>query len=85
MLAECLYRAGADDKEIEELCTKARETTAADDLINFVWLDMVGGLLHARRGEYEQAEERSRRAVALAEKLTTTSRGRTPVRISPRS
>ena len=28
---------------------------------------MVGGLLHARRGEYEQAEERSRRAVALAE------------------
>ena len=28
---------------------------------------MVGGLLHARRGEYEQAEQRSRRAVALAE------------------
>ena len=67
MLAECLYRAGADDREIEELCAKARETTAADDLMNFVWLDMVGGLLHARRGEYEQAEERSRRAVALAE------------------
>ena len=35
--------------------------------MNFVWLDMVGGLLHARRGEYEQAEEHSRRAVALAE------------------
>ncbi len=67
LLAECLYRAGADDTEIEELCAKARETTAADDLINFVWLDMVSGLLHARRGEYEQAEERSRRAVALAE------------------
>jgi class 3 adenylate cyclase len=67
MLAECLYRAGADDREIEELCAKAHETTAADDLINLVWLDMVGGLLHARRGEYEQAEERSRRAVALAE------------------
>jgi class 3 adenylate cyclase/tetratricopeptide (TPR) repeat protein len=67
MLAECLYRAGADDREIEELCAKARETTAAEDLVNFVWLDMVGGLLHARRGEYEQAEERSRRAVALTE------------------
>ena len=67
MLAECLYRAGADDREIEELCAKARETTAAEDLMNFVWLDMVSGLLHARRGEYEQAEERSRRAVALAE------------------
>ena len=26
MLAECLYRAGADDMEIEELCAKARET-----------------------------------------------------------
>ena len=68
MLAECLYRAGADDREIEELCAKARETTPAEDLMNFLWLDVVGGLLHARRGEYEQAEERSRRAVALAEK-----------------
>ena len=66
MLAECLYRAGADHREIEELCAKARELTAADDLINFVWLDMVGGLLHARRGQYEQAEESSRRAVARA-------------------
>ncbi len=35
--------------------------------MNFVWLDMVGGLLHARRGEYERAEERSRRAVARTE------------------
>jgi tetratricopeptide (TPR) repeat protein len=66
-LAECLYRAGKEDTEIEDWCVKARETTAADDLINFVWLDMVDGLLHARRGEYEQAEHCSRRAVALAE------------------
>ena len=49
----------SDDTEIEELCAKARESTAADDLMNFVWLDMVGGLLHARRGEYEQAEGRT--------------------------
>jgi tetratricopeptide (TPR) repeat protein len=67
MLAECLYRAGADGVEIEALCVKARESTAADDLMNFVWLDMVGGLLHARRGEYEQAEEPSRRAIALTD------------------
>jgi class 3 adenylate cyclase/tetratricopeptide (TPR) repeat protein len=66
-LAECLYRAGADVREIEALCAKARETTPAEDLVNFVWLDMVSGLLHARRGEYEQAEEYSRRAVALTE------------------
>ena len=66
-LAECLYRAGAEDKEIEELCAKARHTTATDDLVNFVWLDIVSGLLHARRGEHEQAEQSSRQAVALAE------------------
>ena len=66
-LAECLYRAGAEDTEIDEWCAKARETTAVDDLFNFVWLDMVGGVLHARRGESEQAEQRSRQAVALAE------------------
>ena len=66
-LAECLHRRGSDDAEIQALCDKARETTGADDLVNFVWLDMIGGLLHARRGEHEQAEECSRRAVALAE------------------
>lgn len=67
-LAECLYRAGAADRDIEELCAKARETTAAEDLVNFIWLDLISGLLHARRGECPQAEERSRRAVALAER-----------------
>ena len=66
-LAECLYRGGSDDAEIEELCERARERTAADDLINFVWLDIVGGLLHSRREEHEQAEECGRRALALAE------------------
>jgi tetratricopeptide (TPR) repeat protein len=66
-LAECLYRAGADDAEIEELCAKARAATPAEDLINFVWLEMVCGLLDARSGELERAEARSRRAVEVAE------------------
>jgi tetratricopeptide (TPR) repeat protein len=66
-LAECLYRAGAGDAEIEELCGRARDATGADDLVNFVWLDMIGGLLHSRRGEHEEAEECSRRALALTE------------------
>ena len=66
-LAECLYRGGSGDAEIEELCGRAREATGADDLVNFVWLDLIGGLLHARRGEREQAEECLRRALALAE------------------
>ena len=66
-LAECLYRRGAEDAEIEALCDQAREATGAADLVNFVWLDMIGGLLHARRREHEEADECSRRAVALAE------------------
>jgi class 3 adenylate cyclase/tetratricopeptide (TPR) repeat protein len=66
-LAECLYRGGSDDAEIEELCERARQRTAADDLVNFVWLDMIEGLLHGRRGEHEQAEKCARRAVAQSE------------------
>jgi tetratricopeptide (TPR) repeat protein len=66
-LAECLYRAGADSEEIEDLCDKARDASGKDDLINFVWLDMLGGLLHTRRGEHEQAEQRARQALTLAE------------------
>jgi tetratricopeptide (TPR) repeat protein len=66
-LAECLYRAGAASAEIEELCDKARDSSGGDDLVNFVWLDMLGGLLHARRGEHEQAEQCARQALTLAE------------------
>jgi class 3 adenylate cyclase/tetratricopeptide (TPR) repeat protein len=66
-LAKCRYRAGADDAEVEELCDKVREASGKDDLINFIWLDVLGGLLHARRGEHEQAERCARQALALAE------------------
>ena len=66
-LAECLYRAGADDREIEELCATARETTSPDDFANVVWLDIVEGAVQSRRGNFDEAEERSRRAVARAE------------------
>ena len=38
-----------------------------DDLVNFVMLDKLAGLLHARRGEYEQAEQHARQALALAD------------------
>jgi class 3 adenylate cyclase/tetratricopeptide (TPR) repeat protein len=67
VLAECLYRQGADDAEIEELLRRVRETTGADDLSNFVWLDLVQGLLHARRGEQEEADRYSQSAVELAD------------------
>jgi tetratricopeptide (TPR) repeat protein len=67
VLAECLYRRGADDEEIEALCNAGRETTGADELLNCGWLDLVGGLVHARRGEYEEAEQCSAGAVARAD------------------
>jgi tetratricopeptide (TPR) repeat protein len=67
VLAECRYRLGADDAEIEELLSRTRETTGADDLSNFVWLDLVQGLLHARRGEHEEADRHSQSAVELAD------------------
>lgn len=67
VLAECLYRRGADDAEIEELCERVRETTGADDLSNFVWLDLVTGALHSRRGDHEEADRRTANAVALAD------------------
>jgi class 3 adenylate cyclase/tetratricopeptide (TPR) repeat protein len=67
VLAECLYRRGAADAEIEQLCNRARDTTAADDLANFVWLEIVTGLLHARRGERDEADALSRHAVELAD------------------
>jgi class 3 adenylate cyclase/tetratricopeptide (TPR) repeat protein len=67
LLAECLYRRGADDASIEALCTRARETTSPDDIVNFVWLDLLEGLLHARRGEHADADEHLRDAVARAE------------------
>jgi class 3 adenylate cyclase/tetratricopeptide (TPR) repeat protein len=68
VLAECLYRQGADDAEIEELCERVRSTTGADDLSNFVWLDLVTGALHSRRGDHEEADRRTANAVALADR-----------------
>ena len=65
-LAKCLY----DQERYEEvgpLCEAARETTGADDLVNFVELDGLGGGLLARRGSHDEAGPQARRAVELAE------------------
>jgi class 3 adenylate cyclase/tetratricopeptide (TPR) repeat protein len=65
-LALCLYEQKRYD-ETEQLCAAARETTGADDLINFVELEGLEGGLLSQRGNHEEAEEHGRRAIALAE------------------
>jgi tetratricopeptide (TPR) repeat protein len=65
-LGRCLYNQERYD-EVGWLCETARETTGADDLINFIELDRLGGGLLARRGRHEEAEVHVRRAVELAE------------------
>ncbi len=65
-LAKCLYNQERYD-QVGQLCETGRETTGADDLVNFVQLDGLAGGLLARRGSHEEAGERARRAVELAE------------------
>ena len=62
MLADLLYLEGRYE-EIDDLCAIGRATTTRDDLINFVFLDMVEARMLARRGRYAEAEERARDAV----------------------
>jgi hypothetical protein len=64
-LAELMYSEGRYD-EVETLCATGRHTTS-EDVVNFVYLDMIEGCLCARRGQHAEAEERVRRAVALAD------------------
>ncbi|MBM2823256.1 MAG: Zinc-ribbon protein [Thermoleophilia bacterium] len=65
-LARCLYEQERYD-EVGRLCEAARDTTGADDLVNFVELAGLEGGLLARRGRHEEAGEHARRAVELAE------------------
>jgi len=65
-LAYLLYYAGRYD-EIETLCATGRAYTTPEDLVNFVYLDMIEGGMYARRERHAEAEERVRRALALAE------------------
>jgi hypothetical protein len=65
-LAMLLYRTERYD-EVETLCATGRELTTAHDLVNFVYLDMIEGCMSARAGRDAEADERARRAVALAE------------------
>ena len=65
-LARHLYQLGRYD-EVRPLCTRGRELTGADDLVNFVFLEGLEGGLLAREGRYEEGEAHVRRALELVE------------------
>jgi len=65
-LADCLLAQGRLD-EVEALCVRARELTSADDVVNFVFLDGVEGVLLGHSGRPEEGCELAKRAVELAE------------------
>jgi len=67
-LACFLYEQGRYD-EVRGWCEKARETTGADDVVNFVLLDVLDGCLLAREGRFGDAEEHARRGVELTETI----------------
>ena len=61
-LAGILYARGRFD-EVREWCEKARETTGADDITNFLDLDLLEGLLLAREGRVDEAHAAAGRAM----------------------
>ena len=65
-LASLLYAKGRFD-EVREWCEKARETTGADDITNFLDLDLLEGLLLARDDRVEEAEAAAQRAIERLE------------------
>jgi len=65
-LAHCAVRQNRFD-EARELCTFARERTLSDDLINFLYLDLVEAHIAAEEGRLEEAERLARHGVELAD------------------
>jgi tetratricopeptide (TPR) repeat protein len=63
-LADLLYVEGHYD-DVREWAEKARAITGPDDLVNFVYLDSIEGVLLAREGRFDEAEARARNAVDL--------------------
>ena len=68
-LAEALTARAGREAEIEELCAFARERTLPEDLVNFVYLDGIEGLLHARRGQVDEAVPLARRSIETVETM----------------
>jgi tetratricopeptide (TPR) repeat protein len=52
-LAECLCEQGRYDEALD-LCPVVRETSPADDMVNFIYADMVEGYVLAHRGRVQE-------------------------------
>ena len=65
-LAQCLYLQGHFD-EARDLCATVRQVSPADDVINFVYADLVEGGLLAQEGSYGEAAAQARRSVERAD------------------
>ncbi len=61
-LAWVLYEQGRYDESLV-WCDRVRETTGADDLVNFVFLEAIEGCLLARQGRFDEAEKLARQAL----------------------
>jgi ATP/maltotriose-dependent transcriptional regulator MalT len=66
MLAEVLLNQGRLD-EVSEWVDRSRATTGADDVVNFVFIDILEGAVLASEGRYTEGEASGRRAVELAD------------------
>ena len=53
-LAQCLCEQGRYDEALD-LCPVVRDTSPSDDIVNFIYADMVEGYVLARRGRFEEA------------------------------
>jgi tetratricopeptide (TPR) repeat protein len=65
-LGICLADQG-EDEEAEQWLLRARETTLPGDIVDIVGMDTLEAVLHARRGELDEAERVARRALTTAD------------------
>ena len=62
-LAEALVHRGVREDEIASLSASAREKSLPEDFVNFVYVDGIDAVLHARRGNLGEAAPLARRSL----------------------
>ena len=65
-LAQCLCEQGRYD-EAFDLCPVVRQTSPSDDLVNFIYADMIEGAVLVRRGRSEEGVALLSRAIDQAQ------------------